>query len=183
MLHNSINCCATANESLLNFHFEDSMKINDLFFFTPYPLAQGQNKAADAMKSTQQNTAPTDFLPDQTAQTRKTSVLQDILAVKAKSESDLSKITEKVEAYLALMLQNNESYSVEFEALQEAEIAAAELLDRAEDALVNYQPATAEEYGIQAIALVDSLLKNLDNPNYITAMKRGAAKLSKGTFQ
>jgi len=83
--------------------------------------------------------------------------LQDILAVKAKSESDLSKITEKVEAYLALMLQNNESYSVEFEALQEAEIAA--------------------------IALVDSLLKNLDNPNYITAMKRGAAKLSEGTFQ
>ena len=109
--------------------------------------------------------------------------LQKIIAAKGKSESDLFKITEKVDACLASMLENNETYSLKFETLQEAETRAAEILDHAEEALINYQPATAEEYGLQAMALVDSFLNDIENPSYAEALKRGAAQLSRGGFE
>jgi len=89
--------------------------------------------------------------------------LHTIIALKERHETDLAKITDKINACLALMINNNESSNAEFEALQDAEIKAAELLDRAETALVTYQPASAEEYGIQAIALIESLKENIDN--------------------
>ena len=117
------------------------------------------------------------------AQEQSLCKLQKIIAAKAKSESDLFKITEKVDACLASMLENNETYSLQFETLQEAETRAAEILDHAEEALINYQPATAEEYGLQAMALVDSFLNDIENPSYAEALKRGAAQLSRGGFE
>jgi len=108
------------------------------------------------------------------------STLQNIISAKAKCKVKLTKITEKVDAHLAMMIQNQENNSLEFEALQKAETAAAEQFDRAVNALVNYKPSTPEEYGQQALALVDSLISNAEESSFAYAIKRGATLLSEG---
>jgi len=50
------------------------------------------------------------------------------------------------------------------------------------DALVNYQPKTADEYGIHAIALIDSLPNIIGRSGYAQALKRGAEQLSQGAL-
>ena len=98
---------------------------------------------------------------------------------KSDKADEHAKILVKVDACVDRNLISGKETSPELEILEDAELAAAQALKRAEDALINYQPTSAQEYGLQTCAIIGTFADNENEPS-LRAVRRGAKALASG---
>ena len=81
-----------------------------------------------------------------------------LIELKNTADIDLSGFRRKIQICKNRMVENGETDCSELEDLQHLELGAQEILDRAVEAVIKFEPETARDHALKATTIADSIL-------------------------
>ena len=116
------------------------------------------------------------------------SDLFELIKIQLERSNGLDQITSQLFKLLNTFVSEGHEINREIEVLEKAEWEASRLLKEAEDALMNYKPVSAQEYGLQVCAILEAVDEDIIdqegyNHKYVEFIRCGAKALANGNLK